>query len=43
MAENALLFYKDSKTLNTDQIELVLRMIKEKINVHDLHRQEKKK
>ena len=42
MAENALLFYKDKNTLNIDQIELVLRMLKEKINVHNLNRQESK-
>lgn len=38
MAENALLFYKDKNTLNIDQIELVLRMLKERINVHNLNR-----
>jgi len=40
MTENALLFYKDKNTLNIDQIELVLRMVKEKIDVHNMHRQE---
>ena len=43
MTENALLYYKDKETLNLDQIELVLRMVRERMNVHNLHRQEAKK
>ena len=43
MAENALLFYKDKKTLDTDQLELVLRMVRERMGVHIMHRQEAKK
>ena len=38
MTENALLFYKDKNTLNLDQIELVLRMVRERMDVHQLHR-----
>ena len=34
MVENALMFYKDKHTLNTDSLELMLRMVKERMGVH---------
>ncbi len=43
MVENALMFYQDKHTLNTDSLELVLRMVRERMQVHSLYRKETKK
>lgn len=42
MTENALLFYTDKNTINTDQVELVLRMVRERMDVHPMIRTETK-
>ena len=34
MTENALLFYQQKNTLNIDQVELILRMVRERMDVH---------
>jgi len=43
MAENALLFYADKNTINIDQVELVLRMTRERMDVHPMIRTEHRK
>lgn len=43
MTENALLFYMDKDTLNIDQVELILRMVRERMNVHQRYRMEEDK
>ena len=43
MTENALLFYMDKHVLSIDQIELVLRMVRERMTVHQQYRSESAK
>lgn len=43
MTENALLFYSDKNTINIDQVELVLRMSRERMDVHPMIRTEHRK
>ena len=43
MTENALLFYQQKHTLNIDQVELILRMVRERMDVDQMYRCESKK
>ena len=43
MAENALLYYSDKNTISIDQVELVLRMARERMDVHPMIRTEHSK
>ena len=43
MAENAILYYQQIDKLNIDQVELILRMVRERMGVHQMYRCEAKK
>ena len=43
MTENALLYYMDNNNLTRDQVELILRMTRERMEVHPMTRLEKQK